>query len=186
MMTRADMLAAVTVMRDVQRNRHRVFDRISWRGAEAVIIEPDDHRFAVLLPTNELPDWWRYNFRFLPRPGERYWWHRGFIKYAEPLYGFVKASTPNQILGFSLGGGAGQIIGSSLKIPTVCAGTPAALWSPWSTSDIEGEEYVTCIVGAGDPVCRMPPWWLGYRHVGYVQALPVERHSLESYVEVLA
>lgn len=143
---------------------------------------------VVLRETDEPSDWRRFNLRVLPNAwpasGANHRWHRGFLRYAKHLYGWVKALEPDVLAGFSLGGGAAQIIGSSLTIPTVCLGSPAALWQ-WRPEHIKGEAMIACWNGVGDRVCRLPPDWMRYRHVGRVHPVLIGEHRIEAYRRVL-
>ena len=74
------------------------------------------------------------------------------------------------IIGHSLGAGAGQIIGPSLGVRTICFASPRPLYS-----DLQpvGAELVENYCATDDPITDLP---LMGHHVGAVVELDVPRH----------
>ena len=135
--------------------------------------------------TDEPRDWGVYNLRFFPlswpMEGNTRVWHRGFLHYAETVYGFATGLLAGGkkikiITGHSLGGAAAQIVGSSLKIKTITFGSPKPLWS---SKQPTGSEYVINFCGIGDPVCYRPKW--GYQRVGSTVWMKNKQHSMVAY-----
>lgn len=145
----------------------------------------------VLPGTNELSDWTRYNLSVDAIKGDsgRYW-HRGFMNYAQLVFMFAKPLKPKFIIGHSLGAAAAQIVGASLKVPTIAFASPKVLSGK---SKLAGEGWVANYLRMDDTVCHMPPniGRKSYRHVGsrYWMAPDGvnvgEDHKIKNYMAIL-
>ncbi|MBM9594256.1 alpha/beta hydrolase family protein [Roseitranquillus sediminis] len=170
-------------------------DRIDIRGAQAYLIKGD---ILVIPGTNERIDW-GFNlhlaeqgkeiqgFKIVAGDSGRVW-HAGFLRHAEFLYGFAKRARPKFIVGHSLGGASAQILGWSLRTPTVTFGSPRPLRGK---APLEGEGWILNLCRADDEVCHLPPRPMGFRHVGSVRWLLPEAfdaefdHGMVNYIEIL-
>lgn len=108
-------------------------------------------------------------------------YHWGFLEPARQLYAWAKAARPRVLLGHSRGAAVVSIVGASLRIPTVAFACPRPLWLSGGFED--AEQWVTVFNRSDDIVARLPPWWLGYRHIGRVRwaRRPAVRHAGEDH-----
>jgi hypothetical protein len=117
-------------------------------------------------------------------------YHWGFLEPARQLYSWAKAAKPKLLLGHSRGAAVVSIVGASLKLPTVAFACPRPLWL---SGGFEGaEQWVTVFNRSDDLIARLPPWWLGYRHIGRVlwAKRPAvlhhgEHHRIGHYIDAL-
>ena len=171
-------------------------------GVQARIVRvPDEPPVLLIRGTNEAEDWKLWNFLFKPQlqvgAGDTRRWARGFLGYAERIYGFAKlaATTPpglSWIIGHSLGGAAAQILGPSLGIKTMTFGSPRPLFD--SRPPI-GAEMVANHILSDDWVTKVPIFWIWppwrFKFVGAVVSHDAERiagvghlsdrHAIERY-----
>lgn len=166
----------------------------SWRrisdldldGCTATLWTNEEQVGAVVTGSNDGWDWSR-NLMFLPGysgkgdSGRLY--HRGILDYARRVYGWLLGKEIDWLAGHSLGGGIGEIVGSSLAIPTVTMAAPKVLL-PFQ-SQPPGSGYVTNHMLPGDPV----PWLVPcYAHIGARSYLEPSsgtwgmRHGIEHYI----
>jgi hypothetical protein len=108
-------------------------------------------------------------------------YHWGFLEPARQVYAWAKAAKPRVLLGHSRGAAVASIVGASLKIPTVAFACPRPLWLSGGFED--AESFVTVYNRSDDLIARLPPWWLGYRHIGDVRWAkhPAVRHAGEDH-----
>lgn len=161
-------------------------DEIDLDGCQASLWERASGIVCVVRGSGDGWDWSR-NLFFLPGwsgkgdSGRLY--HRGVLDYARRVYAWVKGKPIDWMTGHSLGGGIGQIVGSSLGIPTYTIAAPKVLL-PFQ-SQPPGAEHVTNAVLPGDPV----PWLVpGNRHIGTQAYLAPRsgiwgmRHGIDHYI----
>ena len=166
--------------------------KIDRKGVQAYV--DLDKRALVVLGTNQLSDWVRYNFNIFREvepefgdSGNAY--HGGFYNYAEIIYYFAKPISDkfDTVLGHSLGGAAAQIAGSSLKKTTMAFASPKPLLS----GDPSGRDLVKVLNRDDDTVGKLP-FSIGavwdYKHIGeLIEMNPDSRnigedHSMVNYV----
>ena len=142
-------------------------------------------RVLVIPGTNELSDWWKFNFKVVR--GATRSWHAGFLKHAQAVYKFAKGLDVRRITGHSLGAASAQIVGYSLKINTIAFASPKTLAAEWWVSD-SNRFLIENICRVDDLVCAVPP---NFQHVGTVQWLTPKRHhwgedhSISNYVDAM-
>jgi len=136
---------------------------------------------CALYGTNERSDWCT-NLDIVPARGARYWWHRGFLRYAEAVYDFAREFSPRFVIGHSLGGATAQILSVSMPYASCYAyGAPRVRLGG---GHVEGEGRVVVLNRPDDRVTRMPRF---FRHLGVVLEAPHERspfkedHSISRY-----
>jgi hypothetical protein len=164
-------------------------------GCCARIVTVDADAPVLLIRGTDQATDWLYNLRFLPMPrmedGDTRTWHRGFLIYARHVYSFARGWRAGGrklagIAGHSLGAAAAQIVGPSLRVPTLAFASPRPLWSRQQPT---GHRLVTNWCRTDDWVCKLPP--IGFQHVGQVTWLkPASRncgedHGIRRYVELL-
>jgi len=150
----------------------------------AIRVDGDGVVHVSVAGSNEPDDWARVNLRAwpvriarhvpTPAPG---WAHAGFVEAADYLRAEVRKALagidqPSIVLsGHSLGAAvatlAGYLLAHDGYHATVTAfGSPRVFWGrAWSHPRL----YVMRVIYGRDLVARVPPWWMGYRHVGSVQ-----------------
>ena len=172
-----------------------VRDPFNHRGVQAYLLTD---RVIVVPGTNEFTDWTRYNLNLSRRlagftemtlrPGASgTFWHDGFLSHAETLYDWAKTHRPKLLIGHSLGGASVQILGASLRVPTI---TFAAPKPKWGRRKFDGSNFVLNILRTDDIVTSVPP--VLFRHVGYFYRLrpqkqsPGLNHKMDHYMKILA
>jgi hypothetical protein len=166
----------------------KVQHKVDVAGVQAFYLKDGT---LVIPGTNEKSDWTDYNLKFEAVKGDsgRYW-HKGFMTHAQLVYMFAKSLKPKFIIGHSLGAASAQIVGSSMRVPTIAFASPKVLSGK---TRLAGEGWVANYLRMDDTVCHMPPG-LGrkrFRHVGsrYWMAPdgvnPGEDHSVKNYMEIL-
>jgi hypothetical protein len=176
---------------------------IDIAGVQARIVGYSDYgwnRFVLLITgTNARSDWHMANFRWWPLPhvmeGDTRRWHRGFWRHAAVCYSFAKGwreagGAIDFVAGHSLGAAAAQIVGSSLRIQTLCFASPKPLYGDGGQPP--GHEHVTSWCDRSDWVCRAPPS-PRFHHVGRViwfnseaslkDRVQFRSHPIERYLE---
>lgn len=151
-------------------------------GVQAEIVKVEDERLLIIHGTNEPDDWFRFNFMALPAQAKGdsgLVWHGGFLRYAQIVYGFAKNRGCTAVTGHSLGAAAAQIVGPSLKLPTLAVASPRPLLSKEQPPN---HDMVQNFVRTDDTITGLPPSFFGYRHVGQVFELrPKEPHAGEDH-----
>ncbi|MEL6207167.1 MAG: hypothetical protein AAFR47_17890 [Pseudomonadota bacterium] len=153
----------------------------------------------VVPGTNEHMDWVSFNLRVRPRmssvlasvlrsgaSGAR--WHSGFLTHAEILFDWARPHRPRRIIGHSLGAASAQIVGASLKIPTIGFAAPR---TKHGSTRFAGEGWVLNVNRTDDLVAWQPPRGFGFRHIGSLFALrppqtnPGGDHKMKFYIQLL-
>lgn len=170
---------------------------ICVEGLQALVLEDGT---MILLGTNEIRDWFDYNFDLFPnrdqrhgeipeRPGEsgaKY--HGGFYEYARLGFIYAKAHRVTAVTGHSLGGAGAQIIGASLGIPTLTFGSPQPLATPGHP--FRNTHQMVNICRRDDMICMVPPL-RRYSHIGQTFWMPRDEfdfaidHPMPNYIDVL-
>ena len=171
---------------------------ITIEGMEALILAND---LLILVGTNQVWDWFDYNFDLFPNAGQRKRsipelagasgakYHGGFYEYAKLAYLLGASTQIKAITGHSLGGAAAQILGASWRLPTITFGSPQPLAS--RNHPIELTPNIVNFCRKDDMVCKMPPL-RRYRHIG--QTFWMDRdgfdfsfdHPMPEYVDIIA
>jgi hypothetical protein len=187
-MAKVRIIDAAKVMQAVydETNDDDVKMRIDIRGVQAVYLKDGT---LVIPGTNELSDWFEFNFDVIsPTMGHGFeivpgdsgaQWHAGFLEHAQTVYAFAKPLRPKLIIGHSLGAASAQIVGMSLKTPTIAFASPR---TNRGNVRLGGEGWVVNLCRADDTVCHVPPNFLGFRHIGSVYwMMPEEIHEGEDH-----
>ncbi len=184
--------------------------KVSEKGAHIDAGLTDD---GVLLITgsNSVQDYAFYNFRpwrpigqpdglaqlvgaspKIPSKG----YHRGFLLHAARVVTWLGQETPTHIVGHSLGAAAAQILGTALRVPTLCFASPQVV-KRWVLRDPAFQRAdhpqwnVFNVTWDQDLVTK------GFRHVGlrslgYREVIDMDRrnpfidHFLNDYKDLLA
>lgn len=161
-----------------------------------------DNGTLVIPGTNEPKDWLTNLNLFGPRDRDEagmpvlqgdstLTWHAGFLRHARMVYAFAKPLKPKLIIGHSLGAAAAQIIGASLRVPTIAFASPRPLRERKSV-EVAGSDHVLNLLRLDDAVCHVPMALLGFRHVGKTLWMgrqggePGEDHRIPNYVGLLS
>ncbi len=171
--------------------------RIDVAGVQATLRKDG---VLVIPGTNEFSDWLDFNLHLggiHPVDGHGFevvsgdsgtLWHGGFLQHAQMVYMFAKAAKPKFIVGHSLGAASAQIVGMSLRTPTIAFASP----QPCRTRErMDHEGWVVNVCRADDTVCHTPPRLLGFRTIGSRYWLkpdaldPDEDHKIHNYQELL-
>jgi hypothetical protein len=138
----------------------------------------------VVRGTDQWADWARYNFLSVPWPGDRYWWHKGFLNHAQRTFAFAKGKGIKLVIGHSLGAAAAGIVSVSLGVPGIGFATPRQLFSRACPPN-----QMVNYCRRDDLVSYVP---FGCRHVGETHWLPAiggrrfrEDHRIQHYIECL-
>lgn len=156
-------------------------------GAQAVLLKRGDRRILVIPGTNERSDWTDFNFDLLAGDSGTNW-HAGFMRHARLVYTFAKMADPHFIIGHSLGAASAQIVGMSLRRPTIAFASPRPMRS---REQPPGAGWVVNICRTDDAVCWVPPPLLGFHHVGSSYWLSPdephvgEDHRIDKYISLL-
>ncbi|MEO0991355.1 MAG: hypothetical protein AAFX00_10450 [Pseudomonadota bacterium] len=170
---------------------------IDEEGAQAYMLS---NGILVIPGTNELSDWFRFNFDVYDRDqdsnfvikehrgasGRRY--HAGFLNHARKIFDFAKPLKPKLIIGHSLGAASAQIVGWSLKCPTIAFASPRVIRG---RSELKYENIVLNICRTDDLVTQVPPAILGFQHIGQVFWMSPrgrefgEDHRIDQYVDMM-
>lgn len=178
------------------RNRADVVNEIDVAGVQAVLLK---NGVLVIPGTNELSDWFDFNLNAGENPDSHGFdvlagdsgakWHGGFLEHAQMVYMFAKGVRPKFIVGHSLGAASAQIVGMSLRVPTIAFASPQTCRT---RERMEHEGWVINLCRVDDTVCHVPPKLLGFRTIGSRYWLKPddlnvgEDHSIEHYAALLS
>lgn len=151
---------------------------------------------------------WMNNFDFPARPyrdmKDSWRCHRGFLKVWKSIEPYVEEHIFDlginkvEIVGYSHGGAIAQLCYEYVRFhrPDIDVrgwgfGAPRVVWGRVG-STVRGrfEGFVT-VINANDIVTKLPPKWLGYRHIGSTLQIdlgskgPIDDHRPENYLEML-
>lgn len=194
-MTAYTLIDAARLMDSLYDNPKRadIQHQIDINGVQALLLKQG---VLVIPGTNEAFDWVRFNFEVknllhfasenvqeIPGDsGMKY--HAGFLQYARIVYAFAKSLRPKFIIGHSLGAAAAQIVGSSLRLPTIAFASPRVTRAH---SRLPGEVHVLNVCRTDDFVTQVPPI-PGYRCLGNVLRITPkgvhigEDHRMNHYI----
>lgn len=197
-MTSLKLLDAAQLIEDAYANAlSDVHTAIDVRGVQAYYLTSG---VLVIPGTNEFSDWFDFNLDLFHTPGSQghgfdvvpgdsgSLWHAGFLEHAQIVYSFAKGLRPKFIIGHSLGAASAQIVGTSLRTPSIAFASPQTCRS---TPRLPGEGWVINICRVDDEVCHQPPRFLGFRTVGSRYWLSPdtvnvgEDHKIDNYMELL-
>lgn len=198
-----DIMTAAKRMERVYENpdHEKVDARIENRGVQAYYYSDG---VMVIPGTNEKLDWIDFNleaFNFIGKDPQifatkmgdsgRFEWHAGFLEHAHTVFTFANLLKPKLIIGHSLGAASAQIVGSSMKVPTLAFAPPRTLRAKRGKDRPNGSNFVLNLLRTDDLVCDVPPRWLGFTHVGQVVRMNPrgihlgEDHQMEHYIEAM-
>ncbi|KNG93204.1 hypothetical protein ATO11_12145 [Pseudaestuariivita atlantica] len=173
-----------------------VHTEIDVRGVQATYLNSG---VLVIPGTNEFRDWFDFNLNMFGQGGDGHGfevvsgdsgtkWHAGFLEHAQIVYSFAKGLRPKFIVGHSLGAASAQIVGMSLRTPTIAFASPQTCRS---RTRMPGEGWVVNICRVDDDVCHQPPRILGFRTIGsryWLSPDPLklgEDHKIDNYMDLL-
>ncbi|WP_172328549.1 hypothetical protein [Mangrovicoccus sp. HB161399] len=197
-----DLVGAVRLCRAYLKGKadDRIVARLDNNGVQAAVTSDGT---LLIDGSNEVYDWLGINidvFESVARQtamgdSGKYEWHAGFLKHAQTVFAFASglSSPPKLIIGHSLGAASAQIVGSSLRVPTIAFASPLTqrIRRFKKTKRPQGRHWVLNIQRADDLVCGLPPKWLGFAHVGNVLAMSPkgvhdgQDHSTKNYLNAL-
>lgn len=178
-------------------NRNEIENAIDVAGVQAVYLK---NGTLVIPGTNEFADWFDFNLKFgnattvdghgfeVVAGDSGALWHAGFLEHAQMVYMFAKGVRPKFIVGHSLGAASAQIVGMSLRVPTVAFASPNTCRT---RERMPNEGWVVNVCRIDDAVCHVPPKFLGFRTIGSrywlkPDALDAEEdHKIHNYAELL-
>lgn len=177
-------------------NTSKIDNTIDVAGVQATFLKDGT---LVIPGTNEFSDWFDFNLNFGVRPVDGHGfevvagdsgalWHGGFLEHAQMVYTFAKALRPKRIVGHSLGAASAQIVGLSLRIPTIAFASPQTCRT---RQRLPNEGWVINVCRIDDAVCHVPPKFLGFRTIGSRYWLRPdelddgEDHKIHNYQELL-
>jgi hypothetical protein len=198
-MTKLSLLEAADIMEATYAgtNKADVENEIDIRGVQAVYLKSG---VLVIPGTNEFSDWFDFNLNMVVEAGNQTHgfevvpgdsgtlWHAGFLDHAQIVYTFAKGVKPKFIIGHSLGAASGQIVGTSMRIPTIAFASPQTCRT---RPRLPNEGWVINICRIDDVVCHTPPRFLGFRTVGsryWLQPDELdtdEDHKIHNYRDLL-
>ena len=154
-------------------NAAEVEHEIDIRGVQAMYLKSG---VLVIPGTNEVADWFDFNLNVhgMPTDGHGFevvpgdsgsMWHAGFLEHAQIVYTFAKGLKPKFIVGHSLCAASAQIVGTSLRVPTIAFASPQTLRGQ-PTNRLAHEGWVVNFCRVDDTVCHVPPQFLGFRTLG--------------------
>lgn len=122
---------------------------------------------------------WLINFDFFIKPYKRMdqvWFaHRGYIKSYKSIRDRVLEEAEKAekvyVYGFSQGAGYAVLTHEDLKfhgvaVETVAYAPPRVFWFLFLKRIADRFEDLTIVINRGDIVTMVPPWIMGFRHVG--------------------
>ena len=164
-----------------------VKNQVDVNGVQAFYLK---NGILVVPGTNERADWIDFNLNIDAKGDSGRFYHGGFLKHAQMVYMFAKALRPKAIVGHSLGAASAQIVGKSLKVPTIAFASPKVLRGK---TKVTGEGWVANFLRRDDTVCHMPPG-IGrnkYRHIGATYWMSPdgvnggEDHRIDNYLSIM-
>jgi len=179
-------------------SREEIAAEIDIRGVQAYFLKSG----VLSIPgSNEAYDWFEYNTRvndpsmdgvaFDVAPGDSgSQFHAGFLDHAQTVYTFAKGLKPKFIVGHSLGAASAQIVGTSLRVPTIAFASPRTLKGKPSNR-LRGEGWVVNYCRVDDTVCHFPRNHKDFRVLGSQYWLNPdeinvgEDHSMKNYRKAL-
>ena len=184
------LAAARLIVLDYAGALPNVLERIDLNGVQSAIFLVGEEKVLLIRGTNQMSDWLRYNFNFLPEnaPGDHYKWHGGFLRHAQIAYAFAKNKGVTLVIGHSLGAAAACIVATSLAIPAITFATPRPLFGPELPPS---SSLIVNYCRVDDLVAMVPPSFLGFGHCGQVHWLEThgnhvgEDHRIQHYIELL-
>jgi len=172
--------------------------KIENNGVQAYFLED---RTLVIPGTNELLDWFDFNFEAVNIVGKetrgiairagdsgKYRWHAGFLEHAHTVFTFANVLKPRRIIGHSLGAASAQIVGAFLKVPTFAFASPRPLRG---ATQPPGARFVINLCRSDDGICHVPPRLWDFRHVGATLWMSPaginwgEDHRIDNYIELI-
>ncbi|WP_227267637.1 alpha/beta hydrolase family protein [Roseobacter weihaiensis] len=174
-MSKISLLDAAQIMEDTnnETNADDLHTAIDVAGVQAYYLKSS---ILVIPGTNELSDWFDFSLDFagIDHDGHGFdvvagdsgtLWHGGFLEHAQRVYMFAKGLRPKLIIGHSLGAASAQIVGMSLRVPTIAFASPQT--SRRSNRErLPHEGWVINLCRVDDTVCYLPPKILGFRTIG--------------------
>ncbi|WP_425038101.1 hypothetical protein [Primorskyibacter sp. S187A] len=181
-----------------QTNAADIEHQIDIRGVQAQYLKSG---VLVIPGTNEMADWFDFNLNISGQPTDGHgfevvpgdsgsMWHAGFLEHAQIVYTFAKGLRPKFIIGHSLGAASAQIVGTSLRVPTLAFASPQTLRGR-PTNRLAHEGWVVNYCRLDDTVCHVPPKFLGFRTLGSRYWLAPDEinvggdHSIDHYRALL-
>lgn len=197
-MTKLALMDAANLIEDAYARRlGNIHTALDVRGVQAYYLTSG---VLVIPGTNEFRDWFDFNLDMFTGPGHQTHgfevvpgdsgtlWHAGFLEHAQIVYSFAKGLRPKFIVGHSLGAASAQIVGTSLRTPTIAFASPQTCRSK---PRLPGEGWVINICRVDDEVCHQPPRLLGFRTIGSRYWLSPDQpnvgedHKIDNYMDLL-
>lgn len=198
-MSKLNLLDAARMVAETyaRSNKADVATAIDVAGVQAVYLK---NGVLVIPGTNEFSDWFDFNLNIggadVPN-GHGFevvagdsgtLWHAGFLQHAQMVYMFAKGVQPKFIVGHSLGAASAQIVGMSMRVPTIAFASPQTCRS---RERLPNEGWVINVCRIDDTVCHVPPKFLGFRTIGsryWLQPDEIETgedHKIHNYEALL-
>ena len=166
-------------------------------------IEWHDKRANVYFQGSCSKEDWKLDFDCLVEPYRSCNWfaHRGFVSgyksVRDEIMKQLEAASDIYISGYSLGAAYAQLLHEDIaftypgaSVSTVVFGTPRVFWFP--NAEVRGRtEAILRINVRGDIVSTLPPWIMGFAHVGWqakigpISILRVKKHLVAEYEKYL-
>ncbi len=197
-----DLVEALKLYRAYRKGKAdgKVTARLDNNGVQAAMMSDGT---LLIDGSNEVYDWLGINIDVFDSVASqsamgdsgKYEWHAGFLKHAQTVYAFASGLPlpPRRIVGHSLGAASAQIVGLSLRVPTIAFASPLTqrIRRFKKTKRPKGRHWVLNIQRADDLVCGLPPKWLGFAHVGNVLTMSPkgvhdgQDHTTKNYLDAL-
>ena len=172
-MAKLNMLDAARMVEETYAgsNKSDIETSIDVAGVQAVYLK---NGVLVIPGTNEFSDWFDFNLNINDKAVSGHGfevvagdsgalWHAGFLEHAQMVYMFAKGVRPKFIVGHSLGAASAQIVGMSIRTPTIAFASPQTCRS---RDRLQNEGWVVNVCRIDDAVCHVPPKFLGFRTIG--------------------
>lgn len=160
---------------------------------ETLVLKKNNELNVIFCGTNEVSDWFKYNFRFSPKSKLNV--HRGFyngykgIRDSIPYKEFYKIGQNVTLIGHSLGGAIAELTGHLHNVKFVTFGAPK-LFTRWSDCELTLPENSIHFQMSGDPVPKIPA--IFYKHSGKTKLIGKRRffqrikyHNIDAYINEL-
>lgn len=151
---------------------------------------------------------WMNNFDFPAKPyrdmKDSWYCHRGFLKVWKSIEPYVEeyifdlSINKVEIVGYSHGGAIAQLCYEYVRFhrPDIDVrgwgfGAPRVVWGRVGSIVRKRFEGFVTVINAKDIVTKLPPKWLGYRHIGSTLQInlgskgPIDDHRPENYLDML-